>query len=214
MNRFPTASAVLALLLTACESKQPAATAPGPPTAADATKPAAASTATPDLAEVFRRRVATFPTATLPVAFSPDDDPRLGSSCADCALTDSLFIVRFVDEHQYDEPPGDRTYGYHQGRKVFETPTVLGIVYPFGFSVGQEYRLYTYRKDQPAIIDSLMLAIHASDSYERFGRLDRNLIIRRKTNEFGYDTVKQDVFVRRTVLDSFRVAPSGLIEKL
>ena len=159
--------------------------------------------------DAFDYQIKRFESIPLPLTYDPHQEPEWK---LEKPLNDSLFVVSFVDPHQYDEDPGNRTYGYYDGQKIFENDTVVGVIYLFGFSAGHSYWLYTYSDYQ--IKDSLIISELASDFSETCGTISQEMIIRRKTNYFDYDTMTDSIFVRRSEEDSFQIKRDGEIRKM
>ena len=162
-----------------------------------------------DANEAFDYQMKRFESISLPLTYDPHQEPDWK---LEKPLNDSLFVISFVNPHQYDEDPGNRTYGYYDGKKIFENDTVVGVIYLFGFSAGHTYWLYTYSNHQ--LKDSLIISELASDFSEMYGTINEDMTIWRKINYLDYDATTDSIFVQRSEEDSFRIERDGEIRKM
>ena len=162
------------------------------------------------ITQIFNEKIANYTHIKLPQNFDPNKEPNYRE---EVFMTDSLFIINFIDKHQFDEDAGDRTYGYYEGTIIFENENSIGILYLFGFSVGYEYRLYTYSKEEPQIIDSLKISEFASDYSRTYGKISDNLTIWRKTDFLDWDETTEKDFVKKSIEETFRINEQGIIQR-
>jgi len=140
-------------------------------------------------AAVFRCVVGQFRTAPFPIEVGPGQEP------ASPFFFDSLFVLKCLHDTAYfQEGPADRTYGYHKGRVLARTPRYVLCLIPFGFSVGYDYRLFSFTPEG-RLLDTRSFGGQGADVTEMYGTMPDARHFSTRYVELGEDgkVVKQTI---------------------
>jgi hypothetical protein len=149
-----------------------------------------------------------------PLSFGPHHEPKWDVlDCINDSIYESIIKTSLNNLSYLNTQHGDRTYCYYGGFLIDKSNNYSLILMLFDYSAGYEYILFTLNKDGQ-YIDKIVIGAMDSDSSETFGMLADKKHGEILFNLFGYDEIKDKIFIENQERYRFSIKTDGKIIKI